>query len=113
MSERISHMESCLWCGTTTSSAGEANDIGEKFAQRYIGLAVRAGDVAALHELASYHMGKVGLFGYQSGSVGDGPSALYKLRRMRIARMALEAAEKMLEPIASDEHRFDANGHKI
>ena len=113
MGTRISHMESCLHCGTTTSSAQESNDLTESFADRYIGLAVRSGDVAALHELAFSQIGKVGLFYQKSGAAGDGPSCLLKLRRMRIARKALEAAELLLEPLANDIHEFDSNGHKI
>jgi len=113
MSNRVSHMESCLHCDTTTSSAVDSNPAFEKFADRYIGLAVRAGDVAALDELAKYQIGRTGLYGYQGGSVSSGPSALHKLRRMRIAIKALQAAESMLEGMASDEYRFDGNGHSI
>lgn len=111
MSQRISHMEACLQCGSTTSSAVEKNDLAESFADRFIGLAIRAGDIAALHELAKAQVESICGFGYQSGSVSPGPNALYKLRRMRIARKALEAAESMLEPMANDIHKFDQNGH--
>ncbi|MNR08706.1 hypothetical protein D3C85_1248740 [compost metagenome] len=110
---RISHMESCIHCGTTTSSGQKANDFAEQFADRYIGLAVRSGDVAALHEMAKHWIESVGGFGYQSGGVSDGPSALYKLRRIRMARKAMEAAEAMLLPVASDVHEFDQYGHKV
>lgn len=113
MSNRISHMESCTQCGSTTSSAMKANDFAEQFADRYIGLAVRSGDVAALHEMAKHWVDSVGGFGHKSGSAVDGPSALYKLRRFRMARKALEAAESMLEPLANDIHEFDSNGHKV
>lgn len=113
MKERISHMESCLHCGTTTSSAGESNDLSEAFADRFIGLAVRAGDVAALKELAESQITRTGLYGHKTGCATNGPSSLYKLRRMRIARKALQAAEAMLEPNANDIHRFDSNGHAI
>lgn len=111
--ERISHMESCLHCGSTTSSAGDGNDLSESFADRFIGLAVRAGDVLALKELAESQITNTGLYGSNTGCVQDGPRSLYKLRRMRIARKALQAAESMLEPLANDIHRFDANGHAI
>lgn len=76
MKERISHMESCLHCGTTTSSAGESNDLSEALADRFIGLAVRAGDVAALKELAEFQVTNTGLYGQKTGSVSDGPSSL-------------------------------------
>lgn len=110
---RISHMESCTQCGSTTSSAMKGNDYAEAFADRYIGLAVRACDVAALHEMAKHWLDSVGGFGYKTGCAVDGPSSLYKLRRFRMARKALEAAESMLIETASDVHEFDSNGHKI
>jgi hypothetical protein len=111
MTARISHMESCLSCGSTTSSAVVSNETVEKFADRFIGLAVRSGDVKALHELAVDQLSQIGCFGYQTGSSTDGPSSLHKLRRIRIAIQALQAAKDMLEPIANDIHRFDSNGH--
>ena len=104
-------MESCLHCGSTTSSAGGSNDTAEKFADRFIGLAVRAGDVKALHELAVDQLDRIGCFGHQTGASPDGPSSLYKLRRIRIAMQAMQAAKDMLEPKANDVHRFDSNGH--
>lgn len=113
MANRISHMEGCLHCGTTTSSAGESNNLTEKFAERFIGLAVRAGDMRALFELAEYQIKNAGMFGSNTGSTGDGPSALYKLRRASIAGKALTAAIEALTPIANDIHEFDHNGHKI
>jgi len=112
-SVRVSHMESCLHCGTTTSSTGKSNDYTEEFIDRYIGLAVRCGDVAALDELAKHELDNTGLYFSGSGSAGEGPRALSKLRRFRIARKACEAAEKMLELVANDEHHFDSNGHLI
>lgn len=113
MKERISRMESCLHCGTTTSSAIESNDLFEKFADRFIGLAVRSGDAKALLELAISQLEQAGLFGYQSGAAVAGPSSLYKLRRYRIASQALKASMEMLEPMADDIYRFDSNGHAI
>jgi hypothetical protein len=104
-------MESCLHCGSTTSSAGASNEFSEAFADRFIGLAVRSGDVKALHELASDQLANIGCFGHQTGSSPDGPSSLYKLRRMRIASKAMQAAMEMLTPKANDIHRFDAEGH--
>lgn len=110
---RISHMEACVTCGTTTSSALKGNDFAESLNDRFIGLAVRAGDVAALHEIAKHWIDSIGGFGYQTGCVYDGPDALYKLRRVRMARLALEAAERIIAPKASDVHEFDSNGHKV
>jgi hypothetical protein len=104
-------MEPCLACGSTTSSAGAANDTTEKFADRFIGLAVRAGDVAALHELAIDQLGRIGGFGHKTGASPPGPSSLYKLRRIRVAMQAMQSAKDMLEPTADDIHRFDHNGH--
>ena len=112
MANRISHMESCLHCGTTTSTAMESNDKTEKLLSRMIGLAVRAGDIKALHEIALDSLVECGIFS-QTGSVQHGPSSLYKLRRIRISVNALNAAAGMLEPVANDIHEFDSNGHKI
>lgn len=112
MANRISHMESCLHCGTTTSSAMGSNDKTEKLLSRMVVLAVRASDVKALHEIATGALDKCGVFS-TAGSVCHGPSSLYKLRLMRIAVNALNAAVGMLEPVANDIHEFDSNGHKI
>ena len=113
MKERISHMEVCLHCGTTTSSAINSNDTVEDFVDQFIGLAGRCGDVKALADLASSLVNHAGCYGDKTGSVAEGPSSLSKLRRFRMARKALQAAEDMLEPQANDVHRFDSNGHAI
>ncbi|MNJ35403.1 hypothetical protein D3C77_301380 [compost metagenome] len=112
MGTRISHMESCLTCGTTTSSAIKENDEFEALAGKYIDLAMKSGDHKAVFELAKQQLDKFGLF-YSTGGAGDGPSALYKLRRARITAKAMFSLIGYLEPVSNDEHHFDENGHKI
>lgn len=110
--ERISHMESCLLCGSTGSGAVENNQAYEDLADKFIQLAVRAKDHAALKDLASSQIVRMGCFS-TTGNAGSGPSALYRLRRAKIAQKALAAMVADLEPVANDEHRFDKNNHLI
>lgn len=110
--ERISHMESCLLCGTTNSSSVDKNPAHEVFAEKFIELAVKAGDHKALADFAEGQLASMGGF-FTSGGAGNGPRALLKLRHVRMARKALEAFERSIEPVANDEHRFDSNGHLI
>lgn len=110
--ERVSHMESCLLCGTSNSGSVDNNPIHEVFADKFIELAVKAGDHKALADFAGEQITSMGGF-FQSGGAGSGPRALYKLRRVRMARKALEAFEAAIEPVSNDEHRFDSNGHLI
>lgn len=108
---RVSHMESCLLCGSTGSGAVEDNPVFEVFIDKFIELAVRAGDHKALKDLALNHLNEMGCFSTTGcGSLG-GPATLYKLRRARIAQRAMAAMVESLEPSASDEHHFDSNGH--
>lgn len=110
--ERISHMESCLLCGSTGSGAVDKNQDFEELADKFIQLAARAKDHAALKDFAASQIERMGVFS-TTGHAGSGPSALYRLRRAKIAQKALAAMVDNLEPIASDEHRFDGNGHLI
>lgn len=110
--ERISHMESCLLCGTSNSGSVDQNPMHEIFADKFIELAVKAGDHKALADFAEGQLASMGGF-FTSGGAGSGPRALHKLRRVRMARKALEALEKDIEPVSNDEHRFDGNGHLI
>lgn len=110
--ERISHMEPCLLCGSTGSGAVDRNPEYEALLEKYIELAVRSKDHAALKDLAAAQVERMGCFS-TTGHAGSGPSALYRLRRAKIAQKALSAMVGDLEPIASDEHRFDGNGHLI
>lgn len=110
--ERISHMESCLLCGTSNSGSVDKNPMHEVFVDKFIELALKAGDHKALADFAEGQIASMGGF-FQSGGAGTGPRALQKLRRVRMARKALEALEKEIEPVANDEHRFDVNGHLI
>lgn len=108
---RVSHMESCLLCGSTTSSAPENNNEFEILAGKYIALAAAQNNHAALRDLAIDQIGRMGGFS-TTGSAGyTGPAALYRLRRARIAQNAMAAMVESLEPKASDEHHFDSNGH--
>lgn len=107
---RISHMEACLTCGSTTSSAVKANPEFEEFAVRFIDLAIRAGDIKALTEFAAHQLSKVGCFS-TTGGASTGPSALHKFRRIRLARKALDAAESALSKVSTSEHHFDSNGY--
>ena len=111
--ERIVHMESCLACGTTTSSAMERNDEIEAMAQKLIELAERARDHKALRDLAQDQVSRMSGFSTTGCCDYDGPSALRNLRRPRIAASATQALIRMLEPKANTENRFDSSGHKI
>lgn len=110
--ERISHMESCLLCGSTGSGAVEKNQDFEEFADKFIQLATRAKDHAALKDFAAAQIERMGCFS-TTGGAGHGPSALYRLRRAKIAQKAMAAMVADLESVANDDHRFDGNGHLI
>lgn len=107
---RVSHMEACITCGSTTSSAVTENPEFEEFADKFIELAVRSGDLKALNEFSKRQLERVGCWSTSGGS-HTGPGSLHKMRRIRLARKALSAAEDVLAGIASDEHHFDSNGH--
>lgn len=107
----VSHMESCLLCGSTTSSAVKENPEFELFIDKFIELAVRAGDHRALRDLASSNLSEMGCFSTGGGGSLGGPRTLYKLRHARIAQKAMNAMVEALEPHANDEHHFDSNGH--
>lgn len=112
MKERVSHMEPCLLCHTTTSSAGNGNSHLEQICDQFIEMAVQCGNHKALVDLAKHQINEIGVFS-TVGACGSGTSALYKMRRLRIARKAIQAAEDSISPSASDEVRFDSNGHVI
>lgn len=108
---RVSHMESCLLCGSTGSGAVDHNRDFEELADKFIKLASRAGDHAALKDLAAKQIERMGCFSTTGNGATTGPSALYRLRRAKIAQKAMAAMVEALELHASDEHHFDSNGH--
>lgn len=108
---RVSHMESCLLCGSTGSGAVDRNQDFEELADKFIQLASRAGDHAALKDLAARQIERMGCFSTTGNAATTGPSALYRLRRAKIAQKAMNAMVEALEPHANDEHHFDSNGH--
>lgn len=108
---RVSHMESCLLCGSTTSSAPENNNEFEVLAGKYIALASAQNNHAALRDLALDQINRMGVFSTTGNGGSTGPAALYRLRRARIAAQAMIYMVESLEPNASDEHHFDSNGH--
>lgn len=108
---RVSHMESCLLCGATGSGAVDHNQDFEELADKFIQLASRAVDHAALKDLAGKQIERMGCFSTSGNGAVTGPSALYRLRRAKIAQKAMAAMVDALEPKASDEHHFDSNGH--
>lgn len=111
--EHVSHMEPCLLCGSTGSGAIEHNQDFEDLADKFIELASRANDHAALKDLAAKQIERMGCFSTTGNGATSGPSALYRLRRAKIAYKALGEMVKSLETHASSEHRFDKNGHQI
>lgn len=111
--ERVSHMESCLLCESTGSGAVDHNQDFEELAEKFIQLAVRAGDHAALKDLAAKQISRMGCFSTTGNGATTGPSALYRLRRAKIASKAMAALVAELGPHASSEHRFDSNNHLI
>lgn len=99
--QRVTRMEYCMCCGLTNSGAVKSNPEIEIEANALIELAKQAKNQKVLVDLATRHLGQVGVF-TTCGRAGDGRGSMHLLRRARIAQAAMAALIEMLEPLADN-----------